>query len=398
LYIGADLGHSLVPYGDWKSSGIDPYKSWPLYRENNAIIKMSMFQAGLGAGIQLNILPTVGIRGFGSAGYSFNSLSHNVGRGGTPFVCAGGELTWTFIPALSLTAGAKYRHFFDLYDDVAFTLGVSYNLLLGGPHVAKPLAQDVAPPAIKAEPLNRATHQEPQAKPAGVLIDKLSQFLTPEEPALLLLANQINSSIEPNVTQDIDKNLQVAIGLHEALLLMGITLVSSPQKSTTSVDALKSPLQTLQDRSGDCSDLSILYISLLESVRVETAFFTIPGHVFMAFALASSEGEARKTFTHAEELIFRGGRVWMPIDVREREGSFLTAWHAGANEWRKARKQAHFYPVGAAENTQQPLESPESGSQLVLPDQAQVVENFQLEMAQLVALEIHDREAEGEEK
>jgi hypothetical protein len=82
----------------------------------------------------------------------------------------------------------------------------------------------------------------------------------------------------------------------------------------------------------------------------------------MAFTLATSEDEARKTFSHAEELIFRDGKVWVPIEVTEREGSFLTAWQEGAKEWLKARKQAHFHPVRAIENTQQPVDSPGSGS------------------------------------
>jgi len=401
LYTGVDLGYSWVPFGDWASSGIDPFKAWPSYRECDAIIQMSMFQAGLIAGLHLDILPTLGMRGFGSAGYSYNFLSHNVGRGGTPFVCAGAELSWAFIPELSLTAGAKFRYFLNFYADMAVALGISYNFLVGGAQAAKPATQRVAPPAPRAVPLKKSPHPQPPAKPEGVMIKKLSPFLMPEEPAVLLLSDQINSFVEPNMNRAIDKNLQYAIGFHEALRLLGIAYVSPPLTSSAvvpenkaAVDSMKFPLQTLQDRSGDCSDLSILYISLLESIQVETAFITTPGHVFIAFALASSEEEARRTFSHADELLFRDGKVWVPIDVTDREGSFLTAWQAGAKEWRKARKQAHLYPVGVVGNAQEPLDSPWSGDELLLPDQAQVVENFQQEVARLVDREIHDREAE----
>lgn len=81
LYVGVDLAYSWVPYADWAVSGIDPFKAWFDDPGNRAIIQMSMFQAGLVAGIQLDILPTVGIRGFGSAGHSYNVLGHNAGRG-----------------------------------------------------------------------------------------------------------------------------------------------------------------------------------------------------------------------------------------------------------------------------------------------------------------------------
>jgi tetratricopeptide (TPR) repeat protein len=394
LYTGVDLGYSWVPFGDWASLGIDPFKAWPLYRESDAIISISMLQAGFVAGLYLDILPSVGIRGFGSAGYSYNVLSHGADRGGTPFVCAGAELFWAFIPELSLTAGAKYRYFLDFYGDMAVTLGISYNFLVGGTHPAKL-------PTTKPVPLKNAPHSQPPAKREGAMIEKLSQFLTPKEPVVLLLSDQIDSLVEPNMNRALDRNLQSAIGFYDALRLQGIAYVSPPLTSravvpedNTAADSVKFPLQTIQDRSGNCSDLSILYSSLLESVQVETAFITVPGHVFMAFALESSEEEARKTFSHPDEFIFQDGKMWVPIEITRREASFLAAWQAGAKEWRKARKQAHFYPVRAVGNAHEPVDSLWSGDELPLTDHAQVVEDFHQEVARLVAWEIHDREAE----
>ncbi len=37
------------------------------------------------------------------------------------------------------------------------------------------------------------------------------------------------------------------------------------------------------DCGGDCDDLSILVCSLFEAVAIDTAFITVPGHIFMAF-------------------------------------------------------------------------------------------------------------------
>ncbi len=160
-------------------------------------------------------------------------------------VCAGGELTWAFIPALSLTAGAKYRHFFDMYDDLAVAWGISYNLLVGGAQAAKPATQRVLPPEA---------HPQPPPKPEALTIEKLSRFLTPKESAVLLLSNQIISLVGPNVNPAIDKNLQVAIGL--ALRPLGIAYVSPPlascaaaSKNRTALGSAKCPLQTLQGRS-----------------------------------------------------------------------------------------------------------------------------------------------------
>jgi tetratricopeptide (TPR) repeat protein len=386
LFIGADFGYSWV--------GMD----------SDASMSMSMLQAGLGAGLHLNILPTLGLRCFGSVGYSYNlvqsglvtshenwlalllPLDYVVARGGTPFVGAGAELSWSFIPSLSLDAGIKFRYFFDLYADLGATLGISYNLPVGGQRTAKPATQ-------RAAPLKSASHPLAPIEHAPAAMESLSLFLKPQEPTVILLSERISSTVKPYMNHTIDKNLQSAVGFHEALRLLGIAYAPCAE-SGTAADSVKSPLQTLQDRSGDCRDLSVLFSSLFESLEVDTAFVTTPGHVFIAFALASSEEETRRTFSHMEELLFRDGKVWVPIDVTQREGSFLEAWQAGLAEWRKAKKQARFYPVRATENTQQSADSLGSGSQPLLLDHAQVISGFQEEMKRLVDREIHDRETE----
>jgi tetratricopeptide (TPR) repeat protein len=116
----------------------------------------------------------------------------------------------------------------------------------------------------------------------------------------------------------------------------------------------------------------------------------------MAFALATGEEEIRRTFSHADEFIFRDGKVWVPVEVTVRERPFLDAWQMGSREWQEnlIKKQADFYPVRAAWRTYEPVNYPGIGSQPPLPDQAQVVKNFQEEVSRLVAREIHDKEAE----
>ena len=233
--------------------------------------------------------------------------------------------------------------------------------------------------------------------------NKAAAFVMPKEPAVLMLSNQINSFIRPKMNRAIDRNLQSAIAIHEALRLLGIAYVSSPLTSyavvsqdKTAIDSVKFPLETIQYRSGDCSDLSILYSSLLESVQVETAFITIPGHIFVAFALGSSEDEVRSMFSRADEFIFRDGKVWVPVEVTVRDRPFLDAWRMGAREWQEnlAKKQADFYSVRSAWNAYEPVNYPGIGGPPPIPDQIQVTKSFQEEVSNLVASEIHDKEAE----
>jgi hypothetical protein len=233
--------------------------------------------------------------------------------------------------------------------------------------------------------------------------NKAAAFVMPKEPAVLMLSNQVVSFVKDGMNQAVDKNLQTAIALHDALRLFGISYVSPPLTSyaatsqdKTSIDSVKFPLETIEYKSGDCSDLAILYASLLESVQVETAFITIPGHIFMAFSLDSSEENIRSTFSKLDEFIFRDGKVWVPVEVTERSGLFLSAWELGAKEWREnlTKEQVGFYPVRKAWTTFEPVNFPGIGNTPTVPDSTKVLKDFQSDVTSLINREIATREAD----
>jgi hypothetical protein len=220
------------------------------------------------------------------------------------------------------------------------------------------------------------------------------------EPVVLTFSNNINAFIKNSLNRSIDKSLQTAIALHDALRLYGISYVSNPltsyaevSKNKLAVDTLKFPRETISYRSGDCSDLAILYCALLQSVQIETAFITIPGHIFMAFALKSTPDEARVVLTHSDEMIIRDDRVWIPIEVTERDETFLTAWQMGAREWRESlyKGQAGFYPIREAWKTYPPVAFPGIGTPAVLPDAVKVVNDFTGDLNRLIEREMSSR-------
>lgn len=233
--------------------------------------------------------------------------------------------------------------------------------------------------------------------------NKAAAFVTPKEPTVLYFSNNVNAMAKKSINRVMDKNLQTGMLFHDALRLYGISYVSPPLTSYAvvsqdkqAVDSVKFARETFSYRSGDCSDLSILYCSLLESVQIETAFITVPGHIFMAFALDMSEDQARKSFIKTDELIFKDGKAWVPVEVTERSGTFLTAWQLGARQWREnlAKGQADFYPVRAAWQTYPAVFFPGASTQPPLPEAGQVISDFQNDLVSLVSREIGGKEAE----
>ena len=123
------------------------------------------------------------------------------------------------------------------------------------------------------------------------------------------------------------------MGIFEAMRLYGLNYVIDPlssfveaSKDELFLDYLQFPSQSLIYRAGDCDDLSILYAALLESVGIETAFITVPGHIFMAFSLGLTELEARQAFTSAGDFIYADGKAWVPVEVTIVQDGFNKAF------------------------------------------------------------------------
>ncbi len=155
----------------------------------------------------------------------------------------------------------------------------------------------------------------------------------------------------------INMSFRSAMALFEAMNVHGVAYIPDPNASfaekianKTAVDYLQFPAQTLDIKAGDCDDLSILYAALLEAAGIQTAFLTVPGHIYVAFSLGMDPDTAKSTFGDTDDLIVRGDRTWVPVEITRVKDGFLKAWKTGAQEWRAAmaNKTAGFCDVHAS--------------------------------------------------
>jgi hypothetical protein len=171
-------------------------------------------------------------------------------------------------------------------------------------------------------------------------------FVSAQDMAARLFARHVAGITEKRLRPGINRNMQYALGLLEALNLYGISYVIDPTSSyvemsgdSGSLDSLNYPYQTLFYRGGDCDDLSILFCSLLEVLGIETAFITIPGHIYMAF---DSGEKVPGTFSNMvpgaildpdRGFIYYGGKAWVPLEITIPAEGFFRAWRTGVREW-----------------------------------------------------------------
>jgi len=218
---------------------------------------------------------------------------------------------------------------------------------------------------------------------------KAAAFVTAKDPVVLKFAKNTVGVIKESGPIPLNENFLKAISLHTAVGLIGTSYVidpSTPYKELSQqqsvLDYLQFPRQTLEYRAGDCDDLSILYSALLEATGVETAFITVPGHIFMAFCLGSMDDPSLKIFD-SSELIFRDEKAWLPVETTEIDGGFLRAWQIAAKQWREHQEkgQTGFYPIHAAWETYEPVAFSGAEGLVNLPPASLLTDRFAKEVS-----------------
>jgi tetratricopeptide (TPR) repeat protein len=236
---------------------------------------------------------------------------------------------------------------------------------------------------------------------------KAAAFVTMKDPMVMQFSKNVARVIGNKLNRAVDPAFQTAVAMHEALSLYGMRYVVDPttpyremSQQKLAVDYLQFPRQSLDYKTGDCDDLSILYSALLESVGVETAFITVPGHIFAAVALDLPPSEAKKQFLMSGNLILFDDRVWLPLEITERERGFNAAWEAGAKQWTRLSptKRCQLYPMSKSWEIYEPVGFSGVEEPLAFPDERALVEAFQREVNMHVESEIQPRAAKLEEE
>ena len=201
---------------------------------------------------------------------------------------------------------------------------------------------------------------------------RAAAFVSPYDFAARFFAKYVESAVNSNIQSGTARfgntpiNVVYAAALFEALRLYGMSYVVVPATSFANVSADESvldnvsfPYQALYYRSGDCSYLSILFCSMLEALNIESAFITIPGHIYIAFDVGNSSWNAGSA-----EIIEIDGKRWLPVEITIPREGFTRAWRVGARQWRSAGTNAAIYRIRDCWDVYPSVTVPASGDHL----------------------------------
>ena len=236
---------------------------------------------------------------------------------------------------------------------------------------------------------------------------KAASFVTAKDPEILKFSKNVAGLVRQSSNKAFNEKFREAVAIFQALKLYDINYVIDPttpysqlSQNKFSLDFLQFPIQTMTYKAGDCDDLAILYSALLEAIGIETAFITVPGHIYMAFNSGLTKDEARKMFTNTNNLLYIDGVAWVPVEITMVQKGFLKAWQFGAKEWREniKEKTAKLYSIHDAWETYPPVGITDRNAKISLPDSRLISSAYVSEFNKLVNTEISARVERLKEK
>ena len=207
---------------------------------------------------------------------------------------------------------------------------------------------------------------------------RAAAFVSAKDGAVQRFARQISLALKDKLDsaegQSQSPNQLYARAVFEVLKKYGINYVIDPTSvfstsDTVAVDFLQFPYQTLLYHGGDCDDLSILNCSLFESLGIETAFITIPGHIYMAYDSGLSASQADRVYGKGKYVV-QNGRVWIPLEITVPQDSYELALKLGIRQWNKYSNDHNLIPIHEAWTEFKPVTVPESDVSLQFPKDA----------------------------
>ncbi|MCQ2577852.1 MAG: hypothetical protein MJ176_04920 [Treponema sp.] len=213
-------------------------------------------------------------------------------------------------------------------------------------------------------------------------------FVSPNDAEAKSFAKQVKAIVRDHIDPNKKLNEQLAMALFESLKIYGLNYVVDPASSysanvgSTSIDFLQFPYQTLNYRGGDCDDLSILYCSLLETLGIEGAFITVPGHIFTGFCLGETDDEiAFEDYgVFQNGLVYYEGKIWQPIEITMLKDGYRKACAYGGQEWEKYLDEAQIFPIHSSWELYSSVNSPETKKAISVQDEDRLIADFEKQL------------------
>ena len=164
--------------------------------------------------------------------------------------------------------------------------------------------------------------------------ESVAAFVTPKDDVVKTFSRKVLGSV-PIKEAELPVRILQAASIFEALGLYPLTYISDPSSSFRGevFDYVQYPAETLEFKSGDCDDFTVLYASLLENVGIETKLVNTTSHIFLLFDSGITKKNSYLVSLDEKDFVLIGDRLFIPVETTKVGSSFIQAWRSGAEEY-----------------------------------------------------------------
>ena len=238
---------------------------------------------------------------------------------------------------------------------------------------------------------------------------KAVAFVTAQDSAVRNYSSYIRQLHRDVVQPYMSGNLQFAMQVYNSLGEIGILYQIDPtapftemQGDTLVVDSISLPRETLKRLTGDCDDLTVLFCTMLESIGIESALVTVPGHIFCAFNTDVPSAEYKMVNPDRNMIMEIDGEIWVPVEITMiGKHSFTEAWSKGYaefTEWDSEPGRRGFYKTAEAQSIFRPVVLRETDLGLQYGDDDEIIAAFKRDLDALSQSILKPARLEAESK
>ncbi len=165
-------------------------------------------------------------------------------------------------------------------------------------------------------------------------MESIGSFVTYKNSTIDRFARTALTSLTKRGFND---QFEEAVAIYTALKELGVTYIKDPATvAGVGLDKVQYPVETLDKRSGDCDDSSVLMAALLAAVGINTAFIVYPDHVLIMFDTGIFKKNLYKLGVTENSVVIHNDHCWIPVETTLLKKDFIASWKAAAQEFQQA--------------------------------------------------------------
>jgi len=213
---------------------------------------------------------------------------------------------------------------------------------------------------------------------------KIANFITFKDEPVKNLKPAVAADFKNRKAAALNPNLLKAMRAWNVLSESGVKFAPNPANPFESahddpnfpVDYTQYPRETLKRKTGQCSDLTSLYATLLTDNELRVALLDYPGHITLMFDTEADD--AQEAGLPADLLVPYDGSMWVPVEVTYVGKPFTEAVSKAAYAYKAEAEKGRVkvVDVDKAFEEYEPVTMPPADFTPTLPDPAALQKRY----------------------